>query len=65
MPTRDAAEIVKALNAEIWLLSASSPGVSLTVRNISGMSRICTAPVITPNAMPAMRSRAATTHQYQ
>ena len=46
-PTRDAAEIVKAWNAETdWGRPLASVGVrSRSVLNISGMRRICTPPV--------------------
>src|SRR5699024_6108449 len=46
VPTRDAAEMEKARNGEMFRLpSASRPPGSTSVRNISGSSRTCTTPV--------------------
>src|SRR5699024_7509650 len=47
VPTRDAAEMEKARNGEMFRLpSESRPPGSTSVRNISGSSRTCTTPVL-------------------
>ena len=63
-PTREAAETVKARNAEIPCLPFSiSEGDSVIERNISGMRRICTAFVHTVNQTPAIHKIAMTKYQ--
>ncbi len=63
-PTREAAEIVKAWNAETDCGSPSrSRGVlSVRVRNISGMSRNCTTPERTVKYRPSTTTMGSTIH---
>ena len=64
VPTRDAAEMVNARNAEIPFLPVSiSDGFSVIVRSISGNIRICTTSVVTEKYRPANTSRAITPYQ--
>ena len=64
VPTRDAAEMVKARKAEMPFLSGSmSEGFSVMVRSISGKSRIWTINVVTEKYSPAITRSAMTPYQ--
>ena len=64
VPTREAAETVKARKAEMPFLSGSmSEGFSTIVLNISGNIRIWTISVVKEKYRPAMTSSAMTAYQ--
>ena len=70
VPTRDAAEMVNALNAEMppYSSSSSAPtplGRSTMALNISGTIRICTTAVRKPKKRPAAMSSHGRTHVHR
>ena len=62
VPTREAAETVKARKAEMPS-SESEPGFSRMLRTISGSRRSCTTPVRRVNQTPAMTRSTITRYQ--